>query len=157
MQRGSNLAYDFDYLGDFKPDKKKTSEKVVKTQAKPKQKIKPSVLLGCIAAIFALSLFLVAGEAKLYENNSTINSLKNQLENATTEANQAMIAYEKTIDLAQIENVAISEYSMKKPSSNEVIYLSADHKDYVEKVAKTSVADDISTTISGAFGIFGID
>ena len=161
MRTSGNLALNPAYKPQYQPSKSnlkmKSAAGMPKKTAKTQKKANMTVALFYIAIIFALAIFLVAREAKLYENNSTIRQLEGQLEDAQTEAKQAMVTYEKTVDLGAVEETAVNEYKMSKPSANQIIYVSAEHGDYVEKTAKKDAGQNLTDTISGVFGIFGLD
>lgn len=165
MRTDGNLAIQPAYKPSYQP-KVSDLKKKAKFEAERKQKAKAknlniAVAVFYIVLIFAVAFCIVSREVSIYEKNSQVNRLENQLEQAVSETKQAQIASEKAINLKTVEEVATSKFAMSRPEKSQTVYINIQQSDYAEKTAKkkfgTELQEGIQSSIKNLFGIFGIN
>lgn len=99
---------------------------------KPKPVFAPLAIIG-IAIVSVLLMLVVHSYVQLYEANSRIGLLEQQLSSVKADTAKLRSTYESRIDLAQIEARA-RELGMSQPSPRQTIYLNIPGSDHAEVI-----------------------
>ncbi len=159
MRTNGNLALNPAYKPAYQPSQtslRKKADVSVSVHMKAKKKSNLLAALVFIAILFSIAICLVTREVNLYEKSNLVNALQQKLEEAETATKQAMVASEQAVDLAMVETNALTKFGMSKPQKHQTIYINVHQGDYVEKTASKQLGEELYTSISAVFGIFGI-
>ncbi len=137
-----------------RPQQQPRQQAHVRTQ--PQRKTGVMNALYLMAALAGMIL-IIFSNAKLNEAANTVVSLENRL--ATLQEEQVLLrsTYEKSVDLAAIEEVATTQLGMSRPVSGQTVYLSLSGADRAEVLTQThgGVFGDVARLVSEAFSNLG--
>lgn len=165
-----SLAYDFDnpelYPEEYSSPLERTAppqtrEKTaakprVHTHARAKQGVSPTAILGMLAAA-VLFVIAIMAQIQLFDISSQSVELQSRLSELETEQTKLQIAYESAFNLTEIEEYAITELGMQKPSANQIYYIdtsSPDRAVVVQDRSDDSFVNRVSDFLSGIGAYF---
>lgn len=121
MVVADNRAYEYDYEQylNQEPIRKPIHEQKPKIKRKAKQKT--HVL--SIMFVFAISVLLIARYAIIAEINFSINSLEKDYKNVLKENTDLNVQLMKTVNLDNLEKVAMEKLNMQYPDQSQYAYV----------------------------------
>jgi cell division protein FtsL len=126
MVVANNRAYDYDsyeYLEQSKQEKQ-----LPKKSAKRKPKHRVHIL--SIVFVFAVSIFIISRYASLAEINFENKQLDKQIKQAQTENTDLNVQLMKSVNLDNLEKVAVDKLGMQYPDPmNQIIYVQVQQPD----------------------------
>lgn len=137
MVVADNRAYDYsrhEYLEQSQQEKK-LPKKSIKRKPKPKHNIN----IMNIIFVFGVSLFLISRYAYIAEINFSNKQLDKEIKKAQTENTDLNVQLMKSVNLDNLEKVAVEKLNMQYPDiMNQIIYVQvqqveaevADNNDY---------------------------
>lgn len=148
-----NLAYSLEPKQEVKEVRK-----VVKA---PKQKFNLRVVLFAVL-ISASAYFMIAKQVTVFETEKEIASLTAALEEMKSLEVQKNFELEQSIDLNEVESIAVTKLNMQRPEHGQKVYINVTSEDVCEVTAKDT--ESITNKVSGAadtvkkniIGIIGI-
>ena len=149
-----SLAYDFDnpelYQEEYSAPQTPAAKPRTQTQTKvrprarvavrTKQSIAPLSIIGFAVAAF-LCVIAITAQIKLFDISSESVALSNQLAGLQEDQARLRIAYESAFNLSEIENYAIDELGMQKPSADQIFYIDTSAPD---KAVVIATSEDVS-------------
>ncbi|MDF2873290.1 MAG: cell division protein FtsL [Anaerocolumna sp.] len=121
MVVADNRAYDYnrhEYLEELQHEEKKLPKKSLKK--KPKQRVN----IMNIIFVFAVSIFLISRYAYIAEINFSNKQMDKQIKLAQTENTDLNVQLMKSVNLENLEKVAVDKLGMQYPDTmNQIIYV----------------------------------
>ncbi len=136
-----NLAYSL----EPKQEAKK-AEKVVKV---PKQKFNLRVVLFAIL-ISASAYFMISKQVTVFETEKELATLTATLEELKSVEVQKNFELEQSIDLNEVEKIAVTKLNMQRPEHGQKVYINVTGEDVCEVTAKQT--ESITNRVSNAAG-----
>ena len=128
----------------------------VRTRRRAKQGVSPAALMGMLAAAVLFVISIMA-QIQLMDISSGSVELQNQLSELETQQAKLKIAYESAFNLTEIEEYAVSELGMQKPTADQICYIDTSSPDRAVVVAQAnneSFVDRVADFISGIGSYF---
>lgn len=107
------------------PEEREAPARIHRVRATPH--VSPFAVIGMAVTAF-LAMLVVFGYVRLYEADSAVSELEDQLFQLQTEQARLESSYENKIDLEEVETRA-EEMGMSKPKSSQTVYLSLNSED----------------------------
>lgn len=138
-----SLAYDFDnpelYPEEYSapmperaapPQTREQTRAVARpgAHARSKQAVYPLAILGILVSA-VLFVIAIMAQIQLFDISSKTVELEGQLKELKTEQIRLQIAYEGAFNLTEIEQYAISNLGMQKPSADQIFYIDTSSPD----------------------------
>lgn len=137
---------------------RKEEQTQVRTQVRTQPKRNTALMnaLFFLAALVGMIL-IIFSNAKLNEAANNVIRLENQLSALQEEQVLLRSAYEKSVDLATIEEIATTRLGMGRPVSGQTVYLSLSGTDRAEILTgnRSGLFGKVSRTVSEAFSNLG--
>jgi cell division protein FtsL len=134
-----NRAYDYSRHEYLEQLPKQQEKKLPKKNLKKKPKHRVHILN--IVFVFAVSIFLISRYAYIAEINFTNKQLDKQIKQAHTENTDLNVQLMKSVNLENLEKVAVEKLQMQYPDvMNQIVYIQvqqveadvADNNDYLD-------------------------
>ncbi len=124
--------------------------------ARTKQNVAPATVLGVLiaAALFVMSIM---AQIQVLDISASTVELQNQLEELEMRQAKLRITYESAFNLAEIEEYAVKELGMQKPSADQIYYIDTSAPDravVVNSGANDSFVDRAADFLSGLEAYF---
>lgn len=147
-----SLAYDFDspelYGDEYSaPMGEHTApaqtEERVRTAARPgvharsKQAVYPLAVLGILVSA-VLFVIVIMAQIQLFDISSETVKLEGQLKELKTEQVRLQIVYEGAFNLTEVEQYAINNLGMQKPSADQIFYIDTASPDRAVIISQTN-------------------
>ncbi|MEA4965801.1 MAG: hypothetical protein VB055_08290 [Oscillospiraceae bacterium] len=127
-------AYDVRYEGNLRQQPTilpEEQEKLVRVRrVKARMTVSPFSVLGIAAAVF-LAVLVIFGYVRLYEADSNLSTLQNELSDLQSEQGKLQNTYEEQVNLASIEQQALA-LGMHQPKSSQTVYVNLTGLDRAE-------------------------
>ncbi len=126
MVVADNRAYDYsrDYL-NTNTAVNKPEEPIKKQKQSPKRKQKPKVHIMSIIMIFSICIFIISRYAYIAELNFSIHKMEKEYKNASKVTSELNVELMKTVNLENLEKVAMKKLHMQYPDvTNQIVYVS---------------------------------
>lgn len=138
-----SLAYDFDnpelYQEEYSvpaPEQTAPPQTQERTQtavrpgahARSRQAVYPLAILGILVSA-VLFVIAIMAQIQLFDISSKTVELEGRLKELKTEQTRLQIAYEGAFNLTEIEQYAISNLGMQKPSADQIFYIDTSSPD----------------------------
>ena len=165
-----SLAYDFDnpelYREEYSvPAPEQTAPQTqerAKTAARPgaharsRQAVYPLAILGILVSA-VLFVIAIMAQIQLFDISSKTVELEGRLKELKTEQTRLQIAYEGAFNLTEIEQYAISNLGMQKPSADQIFYIdtsSPDRAVIINQASNDGFFGRVSDFLSGIGAYF---
>lgn len=125
--------------------------------ARTKQSLAPTSVLGMLVAA-ALFVVCIMSQVKVMDISAKSVELQSQLTELEIQQAKLKIAYESAFNLAEIEEYAINELGMQKPTANQIYYIDTSAPDravIVQQSSNDSFVDKMADFLSGLGAYFG--
>ena len=164
-----SLAYDFNnpelYREEYSVPQTPTAQPKERTQtrvrtrssAKTKQSIAPLSVAGVLVAAL-LFVVSITAQIQLFDISTESVKLSTQLSELETEQARLRVSYESAFNLTEIEEYAMNELGMQKPSADQIYYIDTSAPDKAVVVADNgsrSFVDRTADFLSGIRAYFG--
>ena len=166
-----SLAYDFNnpelYREEYSVPQNPTAQPRERTRtavrtraaaaARTKQGIAPLSIVGVLVAAF-LFVISITAQIQLFDVSSESVALTTQLAALEEEQSKLRVSYESAFNLTEIEEYAINELGMQKPSADQIYYIDTSAPDKAVVVADNSGRSFVDRTadfLSGIRAYFG--
>ncbi len=121
MVVADNRAYDYDYEQYLNQEQIRKPIHGQKTKTKRKPKQKTHVL--SIMLVFAICILLIARYAIIAEINFNIHNLEKDYKNAVKENTDLNVQLMKTVNLDNLEKIALEKLNMQYPDQSQYAYV----------------------------------
>ena len=108
-------------------------KRVVKSRRHKQARLKKRVAFGLVTA-FVVAFGLASRFAVLTDINAEVNTLDKELSLIQGQNKQTELAIEQSYDLKKVEEIAITELGMTRPSKAQITYISMNSADYAEVI-----------------------
>ncbi len=136
-------------------------ERVKKVHKPSKQKLNWKVVL-CALLVSASAYFMISKQVAVYETGKAIEELTSKLDELKSVEVQKNFELEQSVDLNEIESIAMSKLNMQRPEQGQKVYINVTSEDVCEVTAsdKESIGNRMSNAANAVkkniIGIFGI-
>ena len=138
---------------EYREAPRKKVKTVRKTGRKPAVASKRKTVSNflCIILITAMAFTVLYRNAVIAEQKSVAVHLQSELEDIESAVVQKQFELERSIDLGQIEAVAVSKLGMKTPDKEQIVYIDLKNEDVVETYKQPVIGNvfgNIATSVS---------
>lgn len=159
---GYNGAAAYDLYGQQTAVRRQRQDRLPqdRPQARPQTKARPqSAFLTAVelAAAAVVLLLVVFSQMKLYEVTSQVNALQTELTALQEQQVLLRSEYDSSVDLAAIEEIAVSQLGMSRPAGGQTVYVNLSGTDRAEVLTqgRSGLFSGVTRLVGEAFSNLG--